>query len=73
MAMNHALLELEQRISELPLEDQLLLIQRVQSKVKVKPDLSAQLKDMAYDPEVQKELREIQAEFTVAEADGLDR
>ena len=71
--MNQTLSELEQRISELPVEDQLLLIQRVQSKVKLKPDLTAQLKDMADDPEVQKELREIQVQFSVAEADGLDR
>lgn len=38
----------------------------------IRADIEAQLADMAHDPEIQKELRAIEEEFMVTEADGLD-
>ena len=68
--------ELEENILRLPLDDQLLLIERVSHRIRndisVKMDIDAQLSKMAADPEIQKELQEIEQEFSATEQDGLD-
>ena len=68
--------ELEENIRRLPLDDQLLLIERVSHRIRTdisdKMDIDAQLSKMAADPEIQKELREIEQEFSTTEQDGLD-
>ena len=68
--------ELEENIRRLPLDDQLLLIERVSHRIRndisVKMDIDAQLSKMAADPEIQKELQEIEQEFSATEQDGLD-
>ena len=68
--------ELEKNISRLTLDEQLQLIERVSHRIRVdviaKTDLDAELSKMAADPEIQKELREIENEFSPTEGDGLD-
>ena len=68
--------ELEENIRRLPLDDQLLLIERVSHRIRTdisdKMDIDAQLSKMAADPEIQKELQDIEQEFTATEQDGLD-
>ncbi len=68
--------ELEENIRRLPLDDQLLLIERVSHRIRTdisdKMDIDAQLSEMAADPEIQKELQDIEQEFTATEQDGLD-
>ncbi len=68
--------ELEENIRRLPLDDQLLLIERVSHRIRTdisgKMDIDAQLSEMAADPEIQKELQEIEQEFSTTEKDGLD-
>ena len=68
--------ELEENIRRLPLDDQLLLIERVSHRIRTdisgKTNIDAQLSKMAADPEIQKELQEIEQEFSATEQDGLD-
>ena len=68
--------ELEENIRRLPLDDQLLLIERVSHRIRTdisgKTNIGAQLSKMAADPEIQKELQEIEQEFSATEQDGLD-
>ena len=45
---------------------------RIRVDVIAKTDLDAELSKMAADPEIQKELREIENEFSPTEGDGLD-
>ena len=70
------LTELEENISRLSLDEQLLLIERVSHRIRTdisgKTDIDAQLIKMAADPEIQKELQEIEHEFSATEQDGLD-
>lgn len=60
--------ELEKNISRLTLDEQLQLIERVSHRIRAdvvaKTDLDAELSEMAADPEIQKELREIEFEFS---------
>ena len=59
------LTELEENICRLSLDEQLLLIERVSHRIRT--DISgkkAQLSKMAADPEIQKELQEIEHEFS---------
>ena len=76
MSVPSLLNELEENIRRLPLDDQLLLIERVSYRIRndisVKMDIDAQLSKMAADPEIQKELQEIEQEFSATEQDGLD-
>jgi hypothetical protein len=69
---------IEAAIDQLPLSDQLLLMERLASRIRShtlgapsfqESDLAA----MANDPAIQRELRQIEAEFSIAEADGLAR
>ena len=67
---------LEEHISRLPLEEQLLLIERVSYRIRKnivgKTAIELQLSEMAVDPEIQRELQEIEREFSVTERDGLN-
>ena len=69
------LIELEENISRLSLDEQLLLIERVTQRIRInrysKTDIDAQLSEMAADPEIQRELQEIELEFSATEQDGL--
>jgi hypothetical protein len=69
---------IEAEIDQLPLTEQLRLIERLVNRIRARAlgapivqesDLAA----MAGDPAIQRELREIAAEFAATEADGLDR
>ena len=76
MSASSLLTELEENIRRLPLDDQLLLIEpvshRIRNDISGKMDIDAQLSKMAADPEIQKELQEIEQEFSATEQDGLD-
>ena len=67
--------EIEENISKLSVDDQLWLIERVTQRIREniveKNDRNDQLRDMAADPEIQKELQAIEREFASAEEDGL--
>lgn len=68
------LAQLEERFSELPVSEQKALLDRLARRVKEQvaggdEDLIAQ---MAADPDVQRELREIEREFSLTDADGLN-
>jgi len=73
--------EIEQKVSQLPHNEQLWLIERLVRRLREgannnfsKPDFfDAQLTAMANDPEIQAELRQIDEEFAITEADGLAR
>ncbi len=69
--------QMEERISRLSLDEQLWLMERLVQRIKentvnYKSQLENDLFAMANDPEIQRELREIEKEFALAEADGLD-
>jgi hypothetical protein len=71
-----SLSQLEERISQLSLEEQLWLIarvaQRLHTQLVAHSPVEAQLMAMAADPEIQAELRAIAAEFVHTETDGLE-
>ena len=71
MSAPSLLTELEENIRRLSLDEQLLLIERVSHRIRTdisgKTDLDAQLSKMAADPEIQKELQEIEHEFSATE------
>jgi hypothetical protein len=76
-AMNMMVLsQLEENIYELSLDEQLWLIERLAQHIRTvmveKDNIETQLIAMANDPEIQDELQMIEAEFAVAEADGLE-
>lgn len=64
---------IETSIFALPLDEQRRLIVRVSKALRERSrsHIDAELEAMANDPFVQKELKEINAEFGVAEFDGL--
>jgi hypothetical protein len=59
--------DIENTIARLPLNEQLLLLERIAHQIR----LNSQLNTMAYDPQIQDELLQIQQEFAIAELDGL--
>ena len=67
--------EIEENISKLSVDDQLWLIERVTQRIREniveKNNRNDRLRDMAADPEIQKELQAIEREFASAEEDGL--
>ena len=72
-----SLADIEQQIAKLTPDEQLLLIERLIHRLRSnglaeemawEKDLAA----MATDPEIQSEIRKIDAEFRVTEADGLE-
>jgi len=68
---------LELDIDQLPLADQLKLMERLAHRIRQRAlrPLSVQESDlfaMANDPAIQRELRQIESEFAPTEFDGLD-
>lgn len=68
--------QIETDIRHLSLTEQLRLMEHLAVRIRQanaeKPGLADKLEAMAQDPEVQNELRLIEAEFAGAEWDGLD-
>jgi hypothetical protein len=69
--------DLEQRIMLLSQQEKLWLLEHLaqtlrQDYAPPAETFAASLKQMAADPEIQREIRAIQGEFAVAEADGLE-
>ena len=71
-----ALSQIEERIAQLSLAEQLWLIERVAQRLRdtleAQSAFDPQLAAMAADQEIQQELRRIEEEFAPAAADGLD-
>jgi hypothetical protein len=71
-----ALSQLEERIAQLSLAEQLWLIERLAQRLRdtlgAQSTFDQQLAAMAADQEIQQELRRIEEEFAPAAADGLD-
>jgi hypothetical protein len=70
--------EIEQRIAQLTLGEQLWLIERLANRLRTRESAPAreferQLLHMSNDPEIQSELAQIEREFSVIESDGLER
>jgi hypothetical protein len=67
--------ELEKHIDELSVAEQLALLeyvaQRLRKNLRTSGDPDKELALMAADPDIQRELREINEEFASMEADGL--
>jgi len=67
--------ELEAHIDQLSVAEQLALLeyvaQRLRKNLGAQSDLENELALMAADPDIQRELREINEEFASMEADGL--
>lgn len=76
--MQNTILErIEADMRQLPLTDQLWLMERLAAHIRQRagagsPAAENQLAAMAQDPQVQRELRRIEAEFAGTETDGLD-
>lgn len=70
-----ALDQLETAINQLPLFDQVRLLERLSQRVRKQAEgaqnMDEQLAAMAADPAMQRELRQIEAEFAGTEMDGL--
>ena len=68
--------QIEQNILQLPVDEQLLLISRVAKKLRGKlddvSDFERQLAEMANDPDIQSELKEVEEDFCHTELDGLE-
>ena len=75
--MNTTALErIEADMSQLSLSEQLWLMERLVHRIReralrVPPSVESQLAAMASDPDIQRELRQIETEFAGTEADGL--
>lgn len=70
-----ALSQIETKISQLTPHEQLWLIERIIHRLR-KPecsDIENQLRAMASDQEIQRELHTIEEEFFGAESDGLEK
>jgi hypothetical protein len=71
------LTEIEQRIDSLSLDEQMRLLEHLAQRIRqARQDNPApaadELAEMAADPDIQRELREIDEEFRVTEMDGLE-
>jgi hypothetical protein len=69
--------EIEKQIDELSLDEQLRLLERLASRVRRRASeksngIGSDLAAMATDPDIQRELRAIEEEFRITEADGLE-
>ena len=69
--------QIEEGFNQLSIPEQLSLIERLVHRVHEatlnnRSDVDEQLALMAHDPEIQSELRNIEREFSLAEADGLE-
>ena len=71
-----ALHQIEESINRLSTTEQLWLIEQLAQRIRKTtfkpPSLEAQLAEMAADPDIQSELRKIDAEFAMVEGDGLE-
>jgi hypothetical protein len=72
-----ALVLIEAAIDQLSFSDQLWLMERLARRIRERSHQAADiperaLEEMANDPAIQGELREIEAEFAVTEMDGLE-
>ena len=70
--------EIEDQFARLPSETQLSLLERLRHRAHVglteaNAAWEAQLAQMAADPQIKRELADINAEFAAAEADGLGK
>lgn len=76
--MNQAILaEIEDSFTQLSVSEQRRLIERLVHRIKENTlkgseDADNQLAQMAADPDIERELREIEREFALAESDGLE-
>ena len=70
MPESSAVHDLEEKIGRLSTEEQFQLIERVSIRIRAvntsNKVIDAQLSEMAADPEIQKELREIENEFAIS-------
>jgi hypothetical protein len=71
------LVHIEAAIDRLSFSDQLWLMERLARRIRERSHqatdlLERSLDEMANDPAIQQELREIEAEFAVTESDGLE-
>lgn len=61
----------------LPADEQLALISRIAERLskstEAMSDFGAEMVEMAADPEIQREIREIDRDFRITEMDGLDK
>ena len=69
--------QIEADIHQLSLSEQLLLMEHLAHRIRActlrpPPPTTEQLAAMANDPDIQRELQQIETEFTETEADGLD-
>ena len=77
--MNVSLLsQMEERISQLSRDEQLWLIERLARRLRasalnIEERWANQMADMAADPQIQNELRQIEKEFALTELDGLGK
>ncbi len=69
--------QIEKSILQLPVAEQLLIISRVAEKLHgeldAEPTFDAQLTEMANDPDIKREISEINAEFEQSERDGMEK
>ena len=76
MSVSSLVSNLEENISRLPLNEQLLLIERISNRIRKgisgETDMDSQLRKMAADPEIQSELKAIDREFSTAYQGGLN-
>lgn len=76
MSEPSAVQDLEEKIGRLSTEEQLQLVDRVSHRIRAvntsNKDIDAQLVELAADPEIQRELRDIENEFSSTEGDGLN-
>lgn len=75
--MSNLISQIEDSFRQLPLAEQLRLIERLahmahEATLKNGDNVEQQLALMADDPEIQRELQNIEREFSQAEADGLE-
>lgn len=72
-----ALSQIEKKINKLSQEEKLLLLERMEYLLKKRNindnDKEKQLIEMAADPEIQRELQQIDKEFAATEKDGLGK
>jgi hypothetical protein len=71
------LVGIEAAIDQLSIADQLWLMERLARRIRERsqhaPDTrERELEEMANDPAIQREIREIEAEFAMTESDGLE-
>ena len=65
--------QLEERFTQLPIAEQKALLERLARRVNSHVgDDDEELLQMAADPDIQREMREIELEFASAGADGLN-